>query len=653
MEKLRAVAQNKVFKILFALFLIVPFGLFGVEQYLQRPASGDAVARVGKQEIGSVEFDQAVRKQADTYRQQFGRNFDPSIMDNPEIRRGVLDQLVNERLIDIGSQRAGVKVPDRVLADRIAGEQFFQVDGKFSRERYEQLAKAQGLTPVGLDERLRTDFRQQQFRNSIAATAFVPKSTLDSFIRLSEQTRSVSVINLTPDAYMDKVKVTPEQVKAYYDANHKEFTTPEQVRVEYLELSMDALAAKAEAPAEEVKRVYEDGIRNNRWGSPEERRASHILLAVKPDAPEADRKAAEAKAQAIAEQLRKKPDSFSEVAKKESQDPGSAAQGGDLGFFPRGAMTKAFEDAAFAAKKGEILGPVLTEFGFHVIRVTDVKPAKMKTLAEATPEIEAEIKKAAAQRKYAEAAEAFSNLVYEQSSSLKPAADALKLTVQTSPWISKGMPSVPVLANPKIQAEIFSDNTIKAKRNTSAVEVQPNVLVSARVIEHKPAQLQPFEAVSAGIERKLKREEALKLAKADGEAKLKEALAGKEGELKWPAPLDVNRQKPGGLFPQVLDRAFRADPKKLPAIMGVETPMGYSLVKVTKVTMPEKIEDAKRQALGGQLQQAVAMQELEATLSSLRNDVGVSVRTGALEPKDPNAAPQPQQAPPPQPRGKF
>ena len=656
METLRKIAQNRVFKVLFALFLIIPFGLFGVEQYLARPVGGDAIARVGSQQIGSVEFDQAVRKQADLYRQQFRGNFDPSMMDNPEIRRGVLDQLVNERLIDIGSVKAGVKVPDRVLADRIAGEEFFKgVDGKFSKERYEQLAKSQGLTSLGLDERLRSDFRQQQFRNSIAGTAFVPKSTLDNFIKLAEQTRTVSVINYTPEPFMDKVKVTPEQVRAYYDGNAAEFTTPEGVRVEYVELSMDALAARAEVTPEEVKRAYEEGMQRNQWGAPEERRASHILIAAKPDAPEAERKAAEAKAAAIAEQVRKKPESFADAAKKDSQDPGSAAQGGDLGFFPRGAMTKAFEDATFAAKKGDIVGPVSTEFGFHVIRVVDVKPAKVRSLAEATPEIEAQLKKAAAQRKHAESAELFSNLVYEQSSSLKPAADALKLTVQQSPWISKGVPvPVPALNNPKIQAEIFSDNTIKAKRNTAAVEAAPNVLVAARIIEHRPAQLRAFETVSAEIERKLKRQEALKLAKAEGEAKLKDAQAGKEADLKWPAPLEVNRQKPGGLFPQVLDRAFRVDPRKLPAVVGTETPIGFSLVKVTAVTVPEKVDEAKRQMLGGQLQQAVAIQELEATLGSLRKDVGVSVRTGALEPKDPSSAPQQQQQdPPPRPRGKF
>lgn len=649
METLRKIAHNRIFKILFALFLIVPFGLFGVEQYLSRPVGGDTIANVGGQRIGQAELDQALRRQAELYRQQFGRNFDPAIMENPEIRRSVLDQLVAERLIDIGSQRAGVTVPDRQLAERIASEPALQVDGKFSKERYEAIAKQQGLTPIGLDERLRADFRQQQFRNSIAETAIVPRTTLDNFIRLSEQQREVSVVNITPEAHLATVKVTPAQVKQYYEAHPQEFTTPERARVEYIELSLDSLAARTPVAAEDVKRAYEAGIQRNQWGQPEERRASHILIAARPDAPEAERKAAQAKAQAIADQVRKKPESFAEVAKKESQDPGSGAQGGDLGFFPRGAMVKPFEEAAFAAKKGEIVGPVQSDFGFHVIRVTDVKPGKMKSLAEATPEIEADLKKQAAQRRYAEAAETFSNIVYEQSSSLKPAADALGVPVQQSPWITKGLPAGPALANPKLQAEIFSADAIKAKRNTSAVEVGPNMLVAARVVEHEPAKLRPLESVSAEIERKLARDEALKLARAEGEAKLKELLAGKDAGVKWPAPLAVNRQKPGGLFPQVIDRAFRADGRKLPAVLGVETPLGFSLVRVTRVIEPEKIDEAQRKMLGSQLQQAVAVGELETALASLRDQVGVKVSAGALAPKE--AAPPQPSVPPPQPRG--
>ena len=633
LQQIREFASKKYVRWLFILFLVVPFGLFGIDAYINRVTRTDEVAHVGPARITALEFEQAVRRQSEIYREQFRGQFDASLMDNPEIRRAVLDGLVNEKLMAIGSDRAGVRIPDAALAERIARMPEFQVGGQFNKERYELIAKSQGLTPVGLDERLRQSLRMNELRASIADTAIVPKTTLESFIRMSEQSREVSVVNLTPEAYLAKVKVTPEQVKAYYEGHTAEFTIPERVRVEYVELSIDALAAKTAVPAEDVQHAYDEGLKRNQWGTPEERRASHILIAAANDAKEDVRKAAEQKAQAIADAVRKAPKTFAEVAKKESQDPGSGAQGGDLGFFPRGAMVKPFEDAAYAAKKGDIVGPVKSDFGYHVIMVTDVKGAKVRSLAEATPEIEAQLKKSAAQKVFAEAAEQFSNMVYEQSSSLKPAADALKLTVQQSQWISKGQPIPGPLANPKLQAEIFSDNTIKAKRNTSAVEVSPGTLLAARVIESKPSELRPLDAAKAEIERRLQREEAIKLAKSEGEAKLKELQSGKDAGLKWPAALAVSRQKPGGLFPQVLDRAFRADSKKLPAFLGVETPMGYSLVQVTKLIQPDQVNEAQRNALSGQLRQAVAMEELEATLSTLRDQVGVTVRKDALDKK--------------------
>ncbi|HEX3062099.1 MAG TPA: peptidylprolyl isomerase, partial [Usitatibacter sp.] len=445
------------------------------------------------------------------------------------------------------------------------------------------------------------------------------------------------VVNLAPDQYMARAVVKPEEVKAYYDAHPKEFTIPERARVEYVELSLDALAARQQVIPEDVKKVYEEQVQGGKLGVKEQRSASHILVAVPADAKEDVRKAAEEKANAIAARVRKSPATFADVAKKESQDPGSAAQGGDLGFFSRGAMVKPFEDAVFdpKVKKGEIVGPVKSDFGYHIIKLTDVKGGSVKSLAEATPEIEASLKKQAAQRTFADAAEQFSNLVYEQSTSLKPVADKLGLTIQQSPWIQKGAPTVPALSNPKIQAEIFSEATLKGKRNTAAIETAPNTLVAARLAEYKPEELRTFDSAKAEIEAKLKREAAVKLASADGAAKLKELEAGKDAGLKWPAPLGVNRQKPGGLYPTVIDKVFRVDPKKLPAYVGVETPAGYSVVQVSKVVDIDKVDNKMREALASQLRNAMAAEELDSVLGSLRDRVGVTVRKDVLEKKPP------------------
>ena len=631
LDRIREFSQIKIVRYVFAIFLIIPFGLFGIDYYFRTPLGGDTVATVGNLRVSQVDFEQALRQQQELYQQQFGRNFDASLMENPEIRKSVLDRVINERLLALGAERAGVRVGDRQLAERIAAEPAFQQEGKFSKERYDAIARSQGMTPVALDERLREDYRLQRYRDAVVETAIVPRTMLDGFIRLSEQSREVSVVNFGPEPFLAKVKVTDEQAKAFYEAHAQEYTVPEQVRVAYVELSLDALAAQVPADPAEVKKFYE--ANQARFVRKEERRASHILVTVKPDAKEAEIKSLEAKAQAIAAEARKKPAAFAELAKKESQDPGSAAQGGDLGYFARGSMVKPFEDAAFKAKKDEIVGPVRSDFGFHVIRVTDVKPEQGKSLAEATPEIEAELKKQAAAKRFAEVAEGLSNLVYEQPTSLQPAADQFKLPVQQSGWFSRQGGAPPLLANPKLLAEIFSDNSIKAKRNTAAIEVAPSVLVAARVLEHKPLEQRTLDAVRPAIEARLRREEAMKLAQAEGEAKLKELESGKDAGLKWPAVLAVNRQKPGGLSPQVIDSVFRADPKKIPAYAGVLTPTGFSLVRVSKVIDIETVDEAKRKGLAERLQQTMAVSELESSLASLRERIGVNVKKDALERK--------------------
>lgn len=633
LDKIRHFAEYKIVRYLFAIFLIIPFGLFGIDYYFRAPVGGDTVASVGRVRVSQSDFDAAIRQQQETYQAQLGRNFDPALMENPEIRKSILDRLIAERVLSVGAEKAGVRVSDKQLAERIAAEPAFQEDGKFSKSRYDAIARAQGFSPVGLDERLREDYRLTQFRGAIVETAIVPRATLDGFIRLSEQSREVSVVTVTAESQMPKVKLTEDQLKAWYEARQKEFAVPEQVRVEWVELSPEALAAQAAVSPEDVKKFYETN--QPRFLTKEERRASHILVAVKADAGEAEVKAAEEKAKAIAERVRKAPATFADVAKKESQDPGSAVQGGDLGFFGRGAMVKPFEDAVFTAKKDEIVGPVRSDFGFHVIRLTAEKPAKGKSLAEATPEIEAELKKGAAAKRFAEVAEGLSNMVYEQPTSLKPVSDAFKLNVQQSGWFSKAGGAPPALAHPKVLAEIFSDNAIKAKRNTAAVEGVAGTIVAARVIEHKPAEQRPLEAVRAVVEARAKREEALKLATAEGEAALKEYQAGKDPGLKWPAPLAVSRQKPGGLPPPVLDRIFKADAKALPGYAGAQTPAGYAVVKVTKVIDIGEIDEAKRRSLSAQLQQAVALGELESAIGSLRESIGVQLSKDALAKRAP------------------
>ncbi|HEX9392514.1 MAG TPA: SurA N-terminal domain-containing protein [Usitatibacteraceae bacterium] len=631
LESIRTAANTWLAKLILAI-ITVPFALWGVESYVRNPAGQDVVAHVGDEKITSVDFSNALRDQMEQFRQQFGGNVDASIMDSPEMRKGVLDRLIDERLITAATRASGLSVSDSALRDRISSETAFQQDGKFVPSRYEGYLRSVNTSAPAFEAKLRQDLARQQFIESIAATGFVGTASAQQYLLAAEQSREVAIVNVLPEQFTAQVKVTPEQIKAYYDAHQAEFTIPAQVKPEYLELSIEALAPQIQVSAAEVKEYYD--ANSVRYGQKEERKASHILIAVAATAGDAEKKAARAKADSLLAQLKKNPKEFAELAKKNSADPGSAVNGGDLGFFARGSMVPQFEEAAFKAKKDEIVGPVQTDYGYHIIRVTDVHEAKIKSLADVTPEIEGELKKQKAQRKFADLAEKFSNLVYEQSTSLKAAAEAVGLQIRQGPFVSKGAQVPPPFNNPKLMTALFSDDVLKNKRNTEAVEVAANTLVAARMLESKPAVVRPFAEVQAAISTRLSREEATKLAVKDGEAKLAALREGKAVDVKFPALLAVSRNNNGGLAPDVIEAAMKANTKSLPSYVGVNNPGGgYVLVQVAKVIAPPPADDAKVKALRARIEQALAIQQIQAVLSQVRNKADVTVAKDVLTKK--------------------
>lgn len=628
LETIRTAAQTWLAKLILAL-ITVPFALWGVESYVRSAPGPDTIANVDGDKITAVEFNNAIRGQLEQFRTQFGGNIDPAIMDSPDMRKSVLDQLVDQRLVAAATKSSGVMVSDAALRERISTEPGFQENGQFAPARYDIFLATQGLTRPGFEARLRQDLARQQFIDSVTTTAFAGNVSTQRYLLAAEQAREVAVVNVSPEQFAAQVKVTPAQVKAVYESRQAEFTVPAQVRPEYIELSIDALAPQIQVGADEIKAAYE--ANSARYVQKEQRKASHILIASPASATDAEKKAAREKAESLYAQVKKNPKDFAELAKKNSADPGSAQNGGDLGFFARGAMVPAFEEAAFKAKKDEIVGPVQSDYGFHIIRVTDIRAEKAKTIAEVTPEIEGELKKQKAQRKFAELAEKFSNLVYEQSTSLKGAAEAVGLPIRQGPFVGKGAAVSPPFNNPKLMAALFSDEVLKNKRNTEAVEVAPNTLVAARVIESRPAAVRPLADVEAAISARLTREEAAKLAVKDGEAKLALLRAGKPADLKFPALLAVGRNNPGGLAPNVIEAAMKANAKSLPAYVGVDNANGgYVIVQIAKVVEPSLADEAKLKATRVRVEQTVALQQMQALIAQTRGKADVSIAKDAL-----------------------
>ena len=629
------VRNNKRIVQVFLALIALPFAFWGVESYVRNAGTGGDVASVGGSKISQQELLQALRDQQARMRQQLGREIPAEMLDSPEIRRSVLDSLVNQRLMALHAAKSRVFVSDAQLGATIQSIPAFQESGKFSRQLYDAYVGSQNMSQAQFEQRLRQDLSLQQTLSAVREGRLAAREGGNRWIAALQEEREVSEFTFKPEQFAAQVKPSAEALQAYYEANRKAFETPEQVRAEYLTLSQDQLAAQIAVSDAEISNWYQSQV--DRYKQGEERRASHILLLAGKDASATEVKAAQAKAEDLLQQLKKSPAEFAKLAKQHSQDPGSAEKGGDLNWFGRGMMVKPFEEAAFALKENDLSGVVRSDFGFHIIKLTGIKAERARPLQEVRAEIAEELKRQGAAKKYAELAEAFGNTVYEQADSLKPAADKFKLPVQQGPWITKGGNAAQPFGNQKLNAALFSVDAIKNQRNTDAVEVAPKMLVAARVLEHKPAALQPLEAVKADIEQRLVREEALKLAQKEGEAALAKLLKGESVSLAWGAPRGISRVSAPGLPATAVRAVFAASVAKLPAYAGGASPAGgFVLYRIGQVKpfVAGAEDNARTKSLREQYANILADEDFSAWLAALRLRYPVEINKAVLESKE-------------------
>lgn len=626
--------HKRIAQIILAL-LIIPFAFVGVDYYFRRDAQTAPVATVAGSEITRAEFDELVRQQQDRLRQQMGQGFDPAIFDNPEVRYSLIEQLVAQRLLQTQARQHRFVVTDADLGRVIAGLEPFQVDGKFSPDRYRALLAQQNMTPAMFEQRLREDLMLAPLQEPLAAANIVAGPSARRFVELLTQQREVVVATVDAEPFAKEASVTDADVKAFYDQNAAAFQTPEQARVEYVLLTLPALEARVAVEPAEVKKAYEERLAG--FGKAEERSASHILVALKPEMKDAERDAAKAKAEKLAAQARAAPAKFADLAREHSEDPGSSSQGGDLGAFARGSMVKPFEDAVFAAKEGDIVGPVLTDFGWHVIRITGVQAARQRSFDEVKGEIEADLKRQKAQAQFAQAADQLQNLAYEQADSLAPAAKAIGVEVTSTPFVTRSQVQQLALGNPKLPQALFSPESIEGKRNTEAIEVGPNALMAARIVEHKPAAPRPFDDVKAEIRRQLVARAASEQAQKLGREKLAKLEAGaseKEAGLSFGKPVTLQRnQMQAGFTPDALTRLFQADASKLPRYVGaVNDKGGFSVYKLVAVHVPEG-DPQRLEVAATQLGEQIGRELVNAYIGSLKAAADVKIDQKALEQK--------------------
>ncbi|MBW3656221.1 MAG: peptidylprolyl isomerase, partial [Gemmatimonadetes bacterium] len=453
------------------------------------------------------------------------------------------------------------------------------------------------MTPEMFENQVRRDLATRQVLAGIGDTGFATPAQANVALGAYFEKRVVQVARFDSAEYGSKVNLTDADIEAFYKANPQLFQAPEQASIEYVVLDLDAVRKTITVNEQDLKTYYEQNVA--RLAAQEERRASHILIAAPKGAPAAERDKAKARAEELLAAVKSAPNTFAELAKKHSQDPGSAPNGGDLDFFSRGVMAKPFEDAAFALKKDEISGVVETEFGYHIIRVTDVKTPRQRSFEELRPELEAELKKQQAQRKFAESADAFSNAVYEAADGLKGVADRFKLELRSADNVRRtpAQGAAGPLANPKFLGALFSPDSVEKKRNTEAVEVAPSQLVSGRVVQYTPARTRPLEEVKPEVRARLLAVRGAELAKKEGAEKLA-AWKANPASATLPAPVVVSREDAAKQPQPVVEAALRADPAALPAFTGVDLgPQGYAVVKVNKAVprQPPPAEAAKQE----------------------------------------------------------
>ena len=585
--------HSKIAMLLLFLLIVPSFVLVGIDSnYFS--GSSPVAARVDGHDITQAEWDSAHRQESDRIRAQ-QPTINAALLDSPEARYATLERLVRDRVLQAAMQKMHIVASDAQLArslneiPQIAALK--RADGTLDIEAYKSLVGGQGMTPAGFEANMRHDLAVNQVMGAITNTAFATTAQVKVAMDALLQRREIQLVQFTPAQFASKVVPTESQLQDYYKAHTATFQQAEQASIEYVVLDLASVRAGITLNEDDLRTYYKENVAQ--LAGKEERRASHILIAATKDAPAADREKAKTQAAALLAQVRKSPNSFAEVAKKSSQDTGSAPQGGDLGFFARGAMVKPFEEAAFTLKKGDISDVIESDFGYHIIQLTDSKTPRQPSFEELRPRLETELRQQQAQRKFAEVAEAFANGVYEQAQSFEPMVGKLKLKIQTASNVArKPAPgTVGALANGKFLEALFSVDSLENKRNTETVEIGPSQMAAGRITQYIPARTLAFDAVRARVQQLYTEEKSSELARTEGQAKLAAWSAKPEGGTGFLPPITVSRDQLQKQPRALVDAVLAAKADTLPTLVGVDLgSAGYAIARINRLLPREALD---------------------------------------------------------------
>jgi peptidyl-prolyl cis-trans isomerase D len=501
----------------------IPFALWGINSYFG--GGGDeGVAEVDGVKISKPQLQNAYQQQRERLSQMFGGQLPENLFSEEMMKQQVLQQLIEKQLLLQAALDNGMQVGDQQLAELITGIDAFHSGGKFDPAEYERVLARQGMSPKLFENRVRRDLLAGQLNEAVLSSEFTLPSEIDAQLKLQQQQRDIGYMVVPVSNFLGGIAVSEEEARNYYESNSARYMQPEQVKIDYLELTADTLAADIAVSEEEVRQRYEAQKLNFR--TPEERRARHILIQIAADADEATVQSAQAKAEALLQRINSGED-FAELAKTESQDPGSARNGGDLGFFGHGVMDKAFEEATFALQKGEVSGVVRSAFGLHIIKLEDIRGGETKTYEAVAAELKREMQNERATEIFYDMSERLASLTYEQPDTLTTAAEQLALPLQSSDYFTRSG-GRGIAADPKVVDAAFSEDVLVRGNNSETIQLGDNRLLVLRVNDHKPEALRPFDEVKAAIMGSLKRDRALLKAREQAAALLVQLQAGEE-----------------------------------------------------------------------------------------------------------------------------
>ncbi len=603
----------------------IPFALWGVQAYFQG-ADPQVAAEVNGEPIQESQVSRAVTSR----RQQLQQRLDgqlPDAFTDGMLRQQVLEQLITRELLRQRAQEAGLRVSDQRVAAKIRQQEPFQRDGSFDREVYRQRLSQVGLSPEQYEERVRRGDQVEQLRSGVSQSALLFDAEARLAARLSAEERRVAVLERARDGIAETVEISDEAIRSYYESNQQRFQTPRRVRARYIELTLDDLGQQIEIPEEELRAQYESNKKQYRQAA--ERKASHILIQVPDDAGDEAQREARQQAERLAERVREGGD-FDALAKQYSDDPGSATDGGDLGYVGRGDMVGSFEEALFDLDEpGAIAGPVKTSFGYHVIKLEDVREPEPQPFEAVRDQIRDKLAKQRAERLFYDRVEVLKNEAYENPGTLAPAAEAVGLEIEESDWFSRQQ-GEGIAGNEAVRRKAFSESVLAEGRNSEIVELGERHVAVLRVNGERPPKAKPLEAVREQVRQDLvqqKVEQELETWASETLAQLRngtdaQALAQAEGvsfnDAGWIA------REGGDLGRRLIQTAFNVAPPdgEDARYSTADTSGGRAVVAVSGSRLPaveqEAVDNARQR-----LRQGLSRAELRAWIEGLKSDAEI------------------------------